>query len=173
MTQHAAASPSVAASTAAAAAVPALAVAAGLGTGTAPAGYRTGPLAARPRQTPSPASPRPGPAFTVRPSLRSSRSRRRLRERRTLAFERLDRAVAPAVGQGMGHGIGEDVLLPVVDSIEDGPRDRLGEALGMSKPRVMSVSVGPVRTACTRTPCPASRARSDWVKLNAAALETA
>src|SRR5262249_42083770 len=47
-----------------------------------------------------------------------------------------------------------------------------GEALGMSKPRVISVSTGPVSTACTRTPRPASRARSDWVRLNAAALET-
>src|SRR5262249_46302451 len=35
-----------------------------------------------------------------------------------------------------------------------------GEAFGISKPRVMSVSVGPVRTACTRTPRSASRARS-------------
>ena len=36
----------------------------------------------------------------------------------------------------------------------------------------MSVSVGPVRTAWTRTPRPASEARSDWVRENAAALET-
>ena len=35
----------------------------------------------------------------------------------------------------------------------------------------MSVSTGPVRTACTLTPCPASSARSDWVSENAAALE--
>ena len=35
-----------------------------------------------------------------------------------------------------------------------------------------SVSVGPVRTAWTRTPCPPSSARSDWVRENAAALET-
>jgi hypothetical protein len=48
-----------------------------------------------------------------------------------------------------------------------------GEALGISKPRVMSVSVGPVSTAWTFTPCPARRARSDWVRLNAAALEIA
>ena len=47
-----------------------------------------------------------------------------------------------------------------------------GEALGMSRPRVMSVSVGPVRTAWTRTPCPARRARSDWVSENAAAFES-
>ncbi len=35
----------------------------------------------------------------------------------------------------------------------------------------MSVSVGPVRTACTRTPRPASRARRDCVRENAAAFE--
>ena len=46
-----------------------------------------------------------------------------------------------------------------------------GVAFGMSNPRFMSVSVGPVRTACTRMPRPASRARSDWVRLNAAAFE--
>ena len=35
----------------------------------------------------------------------------------------------------------------------------------------MSVSVGPVRTAWTRMPCPASRARNDCVRENAAAFE--
>jgi hypothetical protein len=35
----------------------------------------------------------------------------------------------------------------------------------------MSVSVGPVRTAWTRTARPANRARSDWVREKAAALE--
>jgi hypothetical protein len=44
--------------------------------------------------------------------------------------------------------------------------------LGISRPWVMSVSTGPARTAWTRTPRPASRARSDWVRLSAAALET-
>src|SRR5260370_29562453 len=48
-----------------------------------------------------------------------------------------------------------------------------GEAFGISKPRVTSVSVGPVRTAWTFTPRPARRARSDWVRLNAAAFEMA
>src|SRR6266699_617886 len=46
-----------------------------------------------------------------------------------------------------------------------------GEALGISTLRVMSVSTGPVRTAWTCTPRPASRARSDCVRLNAAAFE--
>ena len=47
-----------------------------------------------------------------------------------------------------------------------------GEDLGMSRSRTMSVSTGPLRTAWTRTPCPASSIRSDWVKLNAAALDS-
>src|SRR6476469_7527745 len=47
------------------------------------------------------------------------------------------------------------------------------DAFGISKPRVMSVSVGPVRTAWTPTPCAASSARSDCERLNAAAFEIA
>src|SRR4029077_2545784 len=47
------------------------------------------------------------------------------------------------------------------------------EVFGMSKPRVMSVSVGPVRTAWTLTPRAASRARREWGRLNAAAFEMA
>jgi len=35
----------------------------------------------------------------------------------------------------------------------------------------MSVSVGPVSTACTRTPCLANRARWAWVSDSAAAFE--
>jgi hypothetical protein len=45
-----------------------------------------------------------------------------------------------------------------------------GEALGMSRSRVISVSVGPVSTAWTARP-PGQQARSDWVRENAAALE--
>jgi hypothetical protein len=47
-----------------------------------------------------------------------------------------------------------------------------GAAFGMSRYRVISVSTGPASTACTLTPCPANSARNDWVRLNAAALET-
>ena len=47
-----------------------------------------------------------------------------------------------------------------------------GVAFGMSRPRVMSVSTGPVSTACTVTPRSASSTRNDCVMLNAAALET-
>ena len=36
----------------------------------------------------------------------------------------------------------------------------------------MSVSTGPVSTAWTRTPGPARSIRSDWVRLNAAALDS-
>src|SRR5262249_23184601 len=46
-----------------------------------------------------------------------------------------------------------------------------GDALGTSRSRDISVSVGPVSTACTATPCGARRARCDWVSENAAALE--
>src|SRR5216684_1749715 len=46
-----------------------------------------------------------------------------------------------------------------------------GEAFGMSRPRDISVSTGPVRTACTLTPGPAKRARSDCVRENVAAFE--
>src|SRR6266550_478541 len=48
-----------------------------------------------------------------------------LRERRQLALERLGHAVAPALSQGLGHGIGEDVLLFFLDGVEDGSRDGL------------------------------------------------
>src|SRR6202012_5263678 len=47
-----------------------------------------------------------------------------------------------------------------------------GAAFGMSRPRVLSVSTGPVNTACTVTPRSASSTRNDCVRLNAAALET-
>src|SRR5262245_22957371 len=46
-----------------------------------------------------------------------------------------------------------------------------GELFGMSKPRFISVSTGPVRTAWTLTPRPATSARSDCVMENAAAFE--
>ena len=46
-----------------------------------------------------------------------------------------------------------------------------GEAFGTSKPRDISVSTGPARTACTLTPRPAERARSDCDRENAAAFE--
>ena len=48
-----------------------------------------------------------------------------------------------------------------------------GVAFAISKPRVMSVSVGPVSTACTLTLRAARSARSDCERLNAAALEIA
>src|SRR5258706_6259895 len=45
-----------------------------------------------------------------------------------------------------------------------------GEAFGMSRDRDISVSIGPGSTAYTPTPCPANKARSDCVRLNAAAF---
>jgi DNA-binding LacI/PurR family transcriptional regulator len=53
------------------------------------------------------------------------RPSRELAQLRELAFEGLDGAVAPAVGEGLGHGIGEDVLLTPVHRVEDGARDGL------------------------------------------------
>src|SRR5919204_229567 len=46
-----------------------------------------------------------------------------------------------------------------------------GEVFGMSRSRTTSVSIGPAMTACTRTPRPARRARSDCESENAAAFE--
>ena len=46
-----------------------------------------------------------------------------------------------------------------------------GDAFGMSKPRFISVSMGPRKTAWTATPWPAKSARSDCIMLNAAAFE--
>jgi hypothetical protein len=54
------------------------------------------------------------------PSCCSCRVVRRLEQRRILALERLGRAAAPALSHGLRHGIGEDVLLPVLHSVEDG-----------------------------------------------------
>ena len=48
-----------------------------------------------------------------------------------------------------------------------------GDAFGMSKPRVMSVSVGSVKTAWTLTPRPGQEGAKRLRRLNAAALETA
>src|SRR6266567_5979205 len=96
----------------------------------------------------------------------------RLQESGVLALKRLGRPHLPAVGEGGGQGIGEDVLLgPPTPSKMPCARD-WGEAFGMSRSRTMSVSTGPVSTAWTRTPCPARSIRSDWVKLNAAALDS-
>jgi hypothetical protein len=44
-------------------------------------------------------------------------------------------------------------------------------AFGMSKPRFISVSMGPRTTAWTVTPWPVRSALSDYVMLNAAAFE--
>jgi hypothetical protein len=46
------------------------------------------------------------------------------------------------------------------------------DTLGTSKPRDISVSVGPTSTACTLMPGLASSGRRFWVSENAAALDT-
>ena len=43
-----------------------------------------------------------------------------------LALERLGHAHAPALGDGQGRGIGEDVLVAFLQAIEDALRRRLG-----------------------------------------------
>ena len=45
------------------------------------------------------------------------------------------------------------------------------DAFGISRPRLISVSMGPRRTAWTVTPSPVKNARNDCVALNAAAFE--
>src|ERR1035438_5098405 len=47
-----------------------------------------------------------------------------------LALEGLDRTAAPALGQGLRRGIGEDVFLSVLHAVEDGSRDRFRGGLG-------------------------------------------
>ncbi len=52
-----------------------------------------------------------------------------LQERSVLALKRLGRPRVPAVGEGQGQGIGEDVLLALADPVEDALRDGLGRSL--------------------------------------------
>jgi hypothetical protein len=94
----------------------------------------------------------------------SSKIRRALlHESRVLALERLGYASAPAVRHGLGRGIGEDIFFPFLQPIEDARRRRLGEAFSISKPRIISVSIGPRKTTWTVTPWPAKSALSDCV----------
>ena len=46
-----------------------------------------------------------------------------------LALERLDCASAPARGEGLGRGVGKDVVFAFFQSIEDTLRSRLGRGL--------------------------------------------
>src|SRR2546425_360646 len=50
-------------------------------------------------------------------------------ENRDLAFEGLDYAVAPTLGDGLGHWIRENLLFAFFHAIEDGHRDGLGRGL--------------------------------------------
>ena len=52
------------------------------------------------------------------------------RDSRVLALEGLVHAAAPALSHGLRHRIGEDVVLVVLHSVEDGARDRLRRGLG-------------------------------------------
>ena len=61
-----------------------------------------------------------------------------------LAFQCLGYAGAPALRYRFRHGIREDILVTFFHSVEDGLRNGLCRSLGMSRPRVISVSTGPV-----------------------------
>ena len=89
-----------------------------------------------------------------------------------MALELLERAGAPAFGQGLGHGIGENVLFTLLHPTSKMPCAAVSaDAFGISRPRFISVSIGPRMTAWTVTPWPARNARNDCVMLNAAAFE--
>ena len=78
---------------------------------------------------------------------------------------------APIVGYRPGRRVREDVFLPDFDPSKIARATDSGEAFGTSRPRDISVSTGPARTAWTLTPCPAKRARKDCVKERAAAFD--
>src|SRR4029077_3401096 len=92
-------------------------------------------------------------------------------ETRELALERLGDASAPALGDGLRRGVGKDVVFPLSRPSKMPRAADAGEAFGMSKPRFISVSMGPRTTAWTVTPWPARSALSDCVMLNVAAFE--
>src|SRR5918994_3996221 len=58
------------------------------------------------------------------------RERLWLNERRVLALELLGRAGAPALGHHLRHRVGEDLLLVVLHSVEDGAGNGLRRGLG-------------------------------------------
>src|SRR5580692_6126580 len=58
--------------------------------------------------------------------MRSSCRRTRRQEARVLALERLGYTAAPALRNGLGSGIGEDILFVSLQPIEDSLRYRLG-----------------------------------------------
>src|SRR3984893_5849717 len=62
--------------------------------------------------------------------------RRCLDESRKLAFERLGRARAPCLSDGLGHWIGEDLLFPFLHSIENARCRRLGRSFWYLKTAV-------------------------------------
>src|ERR1035438_7061770 len=112
--------------------------------GGAPCGISIGPAIhrVRPREVPTSISTSPDGTATAghvvpaptwpqrRLSLWLCRDGLRCCERGVLALEGLDRAAAPAFGQGLRRGIGEDVFLSVLHAVEDGSRDRFGGGLG-------------------------------------------
>jgi len=86
-------------------------------------------------------------------------------ERRILPFELLGRSPRQLSASDADTGYGKMSSSPFSTPSKIARATDAGEAFGISKPRVISVSVGPVRTAWTVTPRPAKRARSDCVRL--------
>ena len=71
-------------------------------------------------------------------------------ENRGLAFEGLGYAVAPALGNGLGKAIRENLLFPFSTPSKKATAADSGEAFGQSMPRVISVSTGPVKNGMNR-----------------------
>ena len=93
--------------------------------------------------------------LTFVPRVRCNASSRSFRhvlrdEYRLLAFESLGYAVAPALGNGLGKAIRENLLFPFSTPSKKATAADSGEAFGQSMPRVISVSTGPVKNGMNR-----------------------
>ena len=87
-------------------------------------------------------------------------------------LESLDDAGAPAICNAFGIGSGKISSSPLSKPLNIPAATRPGGDFGTSKPRVMSVSTGPVKQLCTVTPCADRSAQKACIKLCAAAFES-
>src|SRR6266700_1013517 len=71
----------------------------------------------------------PSQQLGVTDTVLSSRNGQSFQQRRVLALERLGRTAAPALRHRRSHRIGEDLVLPVLQTLEDCARDRLARGL--------------------------------------------
>src|SRR5207245_10323432 len=67
----------------------------------------------------------PSQQLGVTDTVLSSRNGQSLQQRRVLALERLGRTAAPALRHRRSHRIGEDLVLPVLATLQDFAGDRL------------------------------------------------